>query len=293
MSALDLRADEATLDALALALSDAGRRGADAFDDGARAAAQTIRVIEGEIASRRAVLDELVAALQRCEQDPEGDCSGLRHQVAVARDRLERAAQARRRAVDASDRFGSWSQRVGAARDEAVRSGEALIRRYRDGLRDYVALTASVAGGSSGGGGGGGGMSGGGGSGWAPGFPAGWELVPVSAINTADSRISGPADFGKGYSPEDLTWAYGALDRVILPGLANGQGAADFAALDAQQGLSGTRSFSMTYSGFFGGNDAVKLSAQGDGTFTVTNGYHRIWLAQRLGRSSIPARVRT
>lgn len=297
MPVTGLRADESTLREISAAMADARIRSADSLDAGSRAAAQVIAQIDSELARRRADLERAVAALEVCEQDPESDCSELRRQVHAARERVEQAMIARRRASEAIDRYDGWTRRVGSDRDDAARVGASLLSRYVAGLRDYSGLTVSLLGAGSAAGGSGGpagaGGSGGaaGGGGWVPGLPVGYEMVPLSAINTSDSRITGEADFGKGYSIADLTWAFDAFDKVVLPNMAAGRGADFFHDLDAQQGLSGTRSFSMTYSQFTSGNNAIKLDAEGDGTYTVGNGYHRIWLAGRLGRSSVPAKV--
>jgi hypothetical protein len=123
-------------------------------------------------------------------------------------------------------------------------------------------------------------------------LPEGWAMVPLSRIDTSKSGVTGPGDFTKGYSTQDLEWAYGALNEVVLPGLAEGRDPDYFAQLDAGEGRLGARSYSDTYQGFLGGDDTIKLDARPDGTYDVTNGYHRLWVAQRMGLSSVPARVR-
>ena len=112
-------------------------------------------------------------------------------------------------------------------------------------------------------------------------------MVPLASIDASDSGVTGPESFGKGYSPDDLAWAFDALHEVVLPAVGHGLGAEYFQSRDQAEGLVGTRSYSDTYSGFFG-DSAIKLESRGDGTYGVANGYHRVWVAQRLGLDSVP-----
>lgn len=171
-------------------------------------------------------------------------------------------------------------------------SGRALLRASQQG-RSYVARTIS----------GGGAIAnraddrasvgvGGGVHGVGQGLPEGWEMVPLSAIDDADSAVVGPESFGKGYSPDDLTWAFTALNEVVLPAISRGEGSDYFQELDQAQGRAGSRSYDDTYRGFFEKGSAIKLDRRADGTFGVGNGYHRIWLARQLGLQSLPAWTR-
>jgi hypothetical protein len=121
------------------------------------------------------------------------------------------------------------------------------------------------------------------------GFPAGHYLVPLALIDASDSAVTGPESFGKGYSPYDLEWAHEAFRAVVAPTLAAGGTIEDLRRRDAAEGRSGARSYADTHAGFLGG-DAIALDARG-GSYTVLNGYHRIWVAQRMGLSVVPARV--
>lgn len=117
----------------------------------------------------------------------------------------------------------------------------------------------------------------------------GVKLVPLSEIDTSDRAI-GPEDFEKGYSPADLTWAYHALNEVVLPAVDRGESIDYFQNRDAAEGLSGTRSYTDTYLGFLGHDNAIRLNRAGN-TYQVANGYHRIWVARRMGLDAVPARV--
>jgi hypothetical protein len=52
----------------------------------------------------------------------------------------------------------------------------------------------------------------------------------------------------------------------------------------------GTRSYSDTYSGFFGDDNAIRLASSG-GRYNIENGYHRIWVARQMEMTHVPARV--
>jgi hypothetical protein len=119
------------------------------------------------------------------------------------------------------------------------------------------------------------------------------HVVPLDLVDMDTCDISGPQDFGKGYTPEDLAWAFQALDDVVLPGLADGLTADDFRELDRRERRQGTRSYSDTLSNFLtaDSSEPIRLSMQDNGLFNIENGRHRVWVAQQLGRTTIPARV--
>lgn len=120
-----------------------------------------------------------------------------------------------------------------------------------------------------------------------PGLPANFMMVPLSAIDDSDSKIVDASDFGKGYSPQDLRWAHNAFIDVVLPTLSHGGSIDELRARDAAEGRAGVRSYADTYSGFLG-DSAIRIN----GDMTVSNGYHRIWVAKRMGLDSVPVRIR-
>jgi hypothetical protein len=126
---------------------------------------------------------------------------------------------------------------------------------------------------------------------WVPaGAPPGFAMVPLSLIDDSDSNVHRPEAFGKGYSPEDLAWAFGALHEVVLPAMAKGLGRDHFAELDQQCGYMGVHSYSDTYLGFFSLDDAITLDRTAGG-YRVANGYHRLWVARRAGLHEVPAYI--
>ncbi len=124
-----------------------------------------------------------------------------------------------------------------------------------------------------------------------PGIPDGYSLVPLALIDDSDSRVGGPEDFKMDCSPEDLEWGFTALQQVVLPALARGKSLDYFRDRDTRDGLMGNRSYSDTYTGFFGASEAPRFTRQVNGTFRIANGFHRVWVARRLGLDSVPGQV--
>jgi hypothetical protein len=254
-----------------------------AVAEAARAAERTLAEIDQELNARRAELSRLQAALDACRRDEQADCSGIERAVSHAAQRLELAAQACRLATQAIARFTPRRARFERECRSLVSEGGGLLMRQSGDLTRYLSAGAG-SGGSAG-------FGGGPGTAATASMPAGWAMVPLSAIDTSDSRVEGDASFGKGYSPADLAWAFEALHEVVLPAMALGHGAGYFQQRDEGEGRLGARSYSDTYSGFFG-DSSIKLERRADGTFAVANGYHRIWVATRLGLHAVPGRVR-
>lgn len=125
------------------------------------------------------------------------------------------------------------------------------------------------------------------------GLPAGCTLVPLDLIDQNEVPIAGPQDFEKGYSIEDLAYAWDLLDQRVLPALAAGDEPGSFADLDLAAGVMGTRSLADTYSGFLDtrSGNVIKLEQRPDGTYSIVNGRHRIYVAGLTGRTVVPAFV--
>ena len=260
-----------------------------------RAARRVGELVAAALAERQVQLATAERELARCEADPKNDCGGARQRVATAQRRLEAARQASATAQPALTALVAARQRLASVVAARVGEGQRLTARMQQHLEDFL----RPIGGAGGVGGNASPARPGAAAGSAaqppgvrvaPGMPAGYALVPLSLIDTAGKGVSGPADFAKGYSPADLAWSFEAFDSVVLPALAHGLGADYFASRDGAEGRMGCRSFSDSHSGFLGG-DAIALDRRPDGTFAVTNGYHRIWVAQQAGRQWVPARI--
>lgn len=284
--------DPKTLQALQLALRSTVARVHGEHRTSTDALTRTLATMDAAVATRQARVQQCERALEACQNSKRGDCRAEAAALAEARRRLSDALTARGIARQAATDFGSRS-RACLKRLETV---ESEGQRYLSFKLDKVnAVNAGRAGGRGaasalGGLGVGSAASGGLGVHTVPGLPAGFVMVPVDLIDQTENPIGGAHDFGKGYSIEDLDYAFDLLESQVLPGLAGGATPSSFAAADQANGSHGTRSLSDTFSGFFGG-DAIRLERRPDGTYAITNGRHRIFVASRFGRPSVPARI--
>lgn len=282
------------VDAVGRALAVFGEQSARAADQAAAATRRSLSLAEDAVRERQWRLADAERALRECEADPDSACGAQRQRVADATRRLAVAQEARSLAGQVVHRVSAAGRRFVAETSSRITEGRVLTSRKGAELEDYL---RAVGGGPGRSGGGGSGSSAGSaglpaGVGTAAGLPDGYGLVPLSMIDTSRDPVSGPADFTKGYSPQDLAWGFGAFDDVVLPALGGGGDVGDYlTGRDATEGRMGTRSYADTRSGFLGDNDAIVLELRPDGRFEVRNGRHRIWVAQQLGRDSVPARL--
>ncbi len=268
------------LEAIAALSRGLGHYGQIALDAERRASAhlarETERIAE-VLRCRRVECESAERALKSCREAGSGDCSGAAQAAAKARSRLERSESALRTIESAEAPLRAACLRLRREISESVQRAGVVLREASGDAAEYLQAQGSVAPPGS--------------NGNARGTKAaeGVAFVPLSQIDTSDRNI-GSEDFGKGYSPADLTWAYHALHEVVLPAVGRGEGVDYFQKRDASEGLSGTRSYTDTYLGFLGPDNAIRLNRAGD-RYQVANGYHRIWVARNMGLDSIPARV--
>lgn len=277
-----------------------GERASEAVGVAGRETRRTAAEVVAALADRQRRLAAAEQDLAACERDPKSDCSEARRRVADAQRRLAAAHRARQLVDQAAARLVGAQRRFATELTARVAEGQAITSRMQSQLEDYlrpVGLVDNAGLGSGNPSGSGGSFSAASTIGMpygvrtAAGLPDGWALVPLTLIDVSDTGVRGPEDFTKGYSPRDLAWALEAFDSVVLPAVGQGLGRDYFADRDGREGRSGARSFSDSHSGFLG-SDAIKLELRPDGRFGVTNGYHRLWVAQELNREWIPARVR-
>lgn len=258
-------------------------------DQATKAMSRVSQEVATALSDARSQLAQAEARLHECQARREADCSGPRRAAEQARERLQRCQQAVRLVEQANARYVSSQARYSREMLAASREGQALLAAAASDLGVYLGTINGVAGGSA-----------------AtsvpvdalriasvPGAPAGYASVPLGLIDTAtNSTVTGSESFGKGYSPDDLAWAYQTLREQVLPAMSAGHGLDYFQARDQAEGRMGARSYTDTFLGFFGDDNAIRLERQADGTFRVGNGFHRLWVAQQLGLDAIPAKVR-
>lgn len=114
--------------------------------------------------------------------------------------------------------------------------------------------------------------------------------VPISQVDQSDSYVHGPEDFHKGTSPEEMADWYRKWQSVVRPAVQRGSGPDYFTELDNQFGLDPVHGYRAVYDIFYGERNAIALNWTGD-RYVVINGYHRLYIATRLGFQSVPALV--
>ena len=270
----------------ALAISNFSQVAQDAMAEANRFAGQVVDRIVAELSRRRAILARREDALRACLRTGEASCETESRAVVLARRGVESAQTALRVAELARSRFqaprtryGRECVRLNADAKHLLSTMSADLESYLQGSRARPSSTPTGSRQTSSGAD-------------SQSLPEGWAHVPLNAIDDSDSPVSDAESFGKGYGPDDLRWAFGALHEVVLPAMSKGRGADYFHQRDQLEGRVGVRSYSDTFSGFFGKDAAIKLDPRGDGTYTVTNGYHRIWVAKQMGLNSVPGWIR-
>jgi hypothetical protein len=296
-----VRADPAALETLRTGLTSADTEMSQVTSAANQGLKRALDTTQSAVAQRRSELRRQEEALSTCRSSraqPPPNCQPLAAAVSRARDRLTCAEQALRAVEYAVTRHQAAQARIARESSDLVTTGVRLLSTKRHQLEGYLASSTTIDGigatalGSPSPSAGTVGFSGTGAIG-ALTMPPGYSMVSLNSISASDADgenavITGPEDFTKGYSVEDLTWSFTALDTVVMPALARGEGADYFAELDRVEGLAGCRSYSSCYTGFFDPGEAVRLDPRPTG-FHVGNGRHRIWLARQLGRTEIPA----
>lgn len=117
----------------------------------------------------------------------------------------------------------------------------------------------------------------------------GIDIVHLDQIDLSDSHVTGAGDFKK-VSPQTMIEGFQKLQDVVIPAVAKGADADYFARLDASQGLDNANGYLNIYHVFYGDTSCIRLDKVGN-KYTVTNGYHRLFIARHLGITSVPAKV--
>jgi hypothetical protein len=112
--------------------------------------------------------------------------------------------------------------------------------------------------------------------------------VPLSKIDQSDSPVKGIDDFKKVPYPE-MVRGFHTLETEVRPALENGANTDDFRAMDKKGGLEYSKGVQRVYESFYG-QDSIRLEKVGD-SYKVINGYHRLYVANELKISTVPARV--
>ena len=262
-----------------------------------RSAEEVQRSLARWAAERSKAQQEVTAAsraLSACLAERDADCGAEENALDDARDRLataeENLAAARRCQGRLQAATGQFRRELAVFRSHLhgeLAAGAAFLGGLATAADAYA---GSTFGGSSP-------VGGGSGSGSVPEpreeLPriGGTDLVEVSLdrVDLRDSGVSGPGSYKKvPYST--MREGIQRLDEVVLPAVRGGADSEHFARMDAELGLDYEHGYQRIYDAFFG-SDSLYLNVQGDGSYSVTNGYHRIHLAGEMGLRTLPARI--
>jgi hypothetical protein len=122
-------------------------------------------------------------------------------------------------------------------------------------------------------------------------LPPGFRWVSLDHISQRDD-LRDDEGFPK-VSEHDMRRGFGTLRRQVLPFLAQNPDANAhvFQELDGYTAVGAPKPRQKAYEAFFGDAPIVLDGPRSDGTFSVTNGRHRIKVARDMGWSAVPARV--
>jgi hypothetical protein len=122
-------------------------------------------------------------------------------------------------------------------------------------------------------------------------LPPGFVWVDLSQINRRDD-LREDERFAK-VSESDVRRGFGTLLRKVLPYLNKEPTVTSdtIGMLDGQSEKGTPRSMQTVFDAFFGSEPIVLDRNYADGTFSVTNGRHRIKVARDLGWPAVPAKI--
>lgn len=252
---------------------------------GANAAEQAVTEAQGVVDS----LARTVERIRRIEFDASDEraSSAARSRLQAAERRLAEghrlSRMVRAEAREVTDRHASFTHKQRALVEGLVQAQTMIahdIERARGILRSAAGATSGGSGPS------------------VSSVPSGppvlgqTQLRCVNLQEVADpiAHVNGPADFHK-MSMSDMQVALNLLESRVLPAVMSGAETEQMERLDAALGFTErTVNCQRTYELFFQ-SDEIVLSRSPDGTFSVTNGGHRVWLARRMGITHLPARI--
>lgn len=125
-------------------------------------------------------------------------------------------------------------------------------------------------------------------SGWTSWTQASIQMIDLDRIDLTDSPVTDTDDFLK-VPAQEVEEGLRKLRDVVMPAVAQGADGDYFSRLDAAQGLDYAHGYRRIYDAFYG-HDCIRLCRVGD-RYQVVNGYHRLFLARRMGFRVLPARV--
>jgi hypothetical protein len=122
-------------------------------------------------------------------------------------------------------------------------------------------------------------------------LPSGFQWVPLDRLDLSDNLW--PEETFRKVSEDDVRRGFGTLVRDLLPYLSQHPNAngSTFAEVDGYTPEGFPKRRQKAFETFFGSEPIVLDGPRVDGTYSVTNGRHRIDVARTLGWKAIPAKV--
>ncbi len=114
------------------------------------------------------------------------------------------------------------------------------------------------------------------------------QEVNIDKIDLSSSPVTSSQDFHK-VSYQEMVEGLQKWQNVVAPAVAQGADGDYFSQLDATLGHDYAHGYRRIYDAFYG-QDCIKLEQVGD-RFIVINGYHRLFVARKLGITALPAQI--
>jgi hypothetical protein len=262
----------------------------------AAAIAGVVAQADSAVSTRRWQLSSARDALAACLRQEDADCSWCFSHVRDCEHHLEQAIMGRNLISQTSAAFAHQQARYRAAVDELLLRAERIVGVADERTRNYQTVAQP--------------FSGGGGASVAnsvapgsvswqdlPGvsvpvyFPAGFALIPIALI-VRDDPVPGGENVNVHQDSPALRWSTEALLDVVLPTMSSEADVVGYLRdRDVRERLTGGRSYSATYSGFFSPDSAIRLKPRADSTFDIVDGRDRLRVLARAGAQNVPALI--
>lgn len=285
----DVRSIEALTD-LESALQRFAVRGADALAALHASCERRLKRLHERAEDARREVRRSAAALDCADEDDYDDCRRLLEQ---ARDERDAILSWQRRVDQEYQSFRRDAARFEAMLEGSVGRGRVVLQKKIALLQEYLAISlvpGAVPGASAG-------STASAGPVATEGLrefplPPGFVWVPLADIDL-EREVADVRDATDYRKVEETTMRAGMirLRTEILPQLGAGTGSDHFAAIDRANARSYEHGLQRVFDAFFG-LDHIRVSRRMPANrFGITNGRHRIKLAQELGWDAIPARA--
>lgn len=240
---------------------------------------RTVRQRANEVAAIEAVLSSAEPKKQRA----------LESELARTRESSDRARLAQTRIENVASAVGQLLRAHVTITTTQVAGARAQLSAMSRALDGYRSTGLSYGGGSSGS--------------PAPsgGVPTATDRTPLTDLDVSTATFDdnplldddwAHGRFGKGgLTRADYRWAVQTWNDTVGPGVAGGKTRDAFADRDARTNARPLRRTADVYDLFLG-SERIRADRRPDGSLNITNGRHRLVIAQELGIKYLPGEVR-